>query len=192
MPMTKTGLDSGTLVVGAYGSIHGTWFTLNSDARNANSAAERLCPTSISASGSAYWVMVPAGITRVIVRARAPIAVSAVGTNPVVQLHGLYDPTADPLSGVNGGVSSTGAVTASAVIPFRLDSNDPTNAGTAIAFQASPSVTNTYNDGTYWYSPEWSLGNIDTKGTHWLTALVSTASATTASAAVVIQGLFLN
>lgn len=192
MPMTTTGLDSGALVVGAYGSIHGTWYTLNSDARNANSAAERLCPTSIASSGTANWVMVPAGVTRVIVRALAPIAVTAVGTNPVVQLHGLYDPTASPLLGVGGGVSATGAVSASAVIPYRLDSTDPTNAGTAIAFQASPSVTNTYNNGTYWYSPEWSLGNIDTKGVHWITALISTASSTTASAAVIIQGMFLN
>ncbi len=177
------GMRPGGTPVVIPGSAHGVWVTANDDCRTAQTAAMLYNPSSITDS-TFHWIRVPYGTTRALIRGKVAKATTAVGTSPVVRVVGAYD--------VAGGLADCSGVADGTVEFLRLDAATWAATGLTLTFPASPSTTNCYNDTTYFYSDVASLTPIDLLGANWVGVPVVTASATTASAAVLAELCFIN
>lgn len=164
------------------GSSLSTVVIANDDARTAQSATDRYNPAAIDDS-TFHWVRVPAGTTRVLCRAKCAIATTAVGTSPVVILVGALDTT-------SGSKTDCANVTDGTVQFLRLDAATWAASGQTLTFNATPTTSNSYNDAAYFYSDVISLTATDLQGCEWVGVPVITASATTASTAVIVELIF--
>lgn len=159
----------------------GVWTVANDDCRTAQSAAMLLSPATITDS-TFHWVKVPQGATKVLVRARVPIATTSIGTAPTVRVIGAYE---------NGGtINSDGSMPSDGTVCFaRLDA--ATWAGTALTVWGVVTLaTAEYRDASYYYSNVTALAGYALLGADYVGIPVVVASATTATAAVEIQVLF--
>jgi len=179
---TNPGYGAGTERLVNVTSAQGEWVVLCTDARTAQSAADLLNPTAID-DATNRWVAT--GMKRgklAALRARIPVATTAVATSPIVRVIGGW------------GTITTGAPpTDGTFICARLDASAWTTAGITLTFAASPDVaTDTPSDGTYMYADYYFDTPLDLLGADFIIAAVSTAGAITASAAIEIMGLFVN
>lgn len=179
------GIQAGTTPVVISGSGHGQWVQANDDARTSQESF-LYAPGTITSS-TFHWVRMTVGATGVCIRARTPIATTAVGTSPVVAIVGAYDAgtgsaaVGDP-AGINDGT----------VYYKRLDSVGIADAGLTLTFPASPDTSNCQNDAAWFYSAEPLVGGYDCRGAKWVGVLVTTSGANTASAAMPIDIMLLN
>lgn len=188
------GVKAGAVPMVVSGSAHGAWVQANDDARTAQGATTNLYnPTAITDS-TFHWVHVPQGTTGCLVRARVPIATTAVGTSPIVAII-----TATNFAGASNADPAPGGVpvTDGTIRIVRVDSPGIGDTGQTCTFPTSPSTTNCQCDSTWFYSA-WgtsgaaSLAGFDHRGGQWVGVLVMTAGACTASAAMPIDLLLLN
>lgn len=178
------GVRTGGIPQVLVGSALNTIVQANDDARTAQTATMRYGPAGITDS-TFHWVRVPAGTTRVLIRARTPIATTAVGTSPVVWLLGAMARDTEALAdcaGVNDGT----------VQYLRLDSATYGGTGQTLTFDATPATTDSLNDSVWFYSDVASLTATDLQGCQWVGVAVATAGANTASAAMPIDLIFEN
>jgi len=166
-----TGIHAATTPVVIYGSGHAQWKQINDDARTAQGTTTKLTAPGTITDSTFHWCRLGQGVTGVSVRARVPIATSAVGTSPVVALIGAYaiDSAADP-AGINDAT----------VYYKRLDSVGIVDTGLTLTFPASPTTSNCMNDASWFHSAEPSIGGYDCRGARWVGVLVMTAGACTA------------
>ena len=181
--MTSTGIQVGTNGLIATGSAHSTWaMGVNSDVTIAQTAAVRYAPGTVT-DNSFGWLKLPQGVTGVSVRARSPIASTAL-TSPVVALVGAWDNAL--------GLTTPVGVNDGTVTFKRLDALNILDAGQPLTFPASPSTSNCQNDAAWWYSAEPTIGGFDCRGAKWVGVFVMTAGASTASAAMPVDLLQMN
>lgn len=173
------GIKAGANPLVVIGSAHSTAVQVNDDARTAQGTTTKLYnPLGITDSVF-HFKKIPPGTTRALVRARVPIATTAVGTSPIVAIVGLIDngDHDDCLASGVGIVDGT-------IQPIRLDSATAAGAGQTLTFPASPTTSNCTNDGVWFYSDVISLTATDLQGCKWIGVLVTVAGACTASAAM--------
>ncbi len=170
------------------GSAHSVKIQANDDARTAQGITTKLYnPLGITDSVF-HWARVPQGTTRTLMRARVPIATTAVATGPTVAIIGLLDngDHASPLDAAGAGIVD------GTIEPLRLDAATHAAAGQLLAFQASPTTSNQANDGVWFYSDIVSLTAVDMQGCKWVGAVVTVLGACTASAAMPVDFIFEN
>ena len=174
--------DSYTTLYVAPVSNYGKWITLHDDARTAQSATDLLRPVAVDDS-VCHWVEVSKGASKLAcIRAKVPIATSAVGTSPVVRVYAGY-----------GVLPSTGIPpTDGSFRVERLDNSSWTAAGLTLTFAASPTTSNAHNDAVYFYSASVLQTPTDLKGANYILVAVETAGACTATAVMAVEGMFLN
>lgn len=176
------GVRPGTVPMVCVGSAHGTWQQVNDDARTAQTATMLYNPSVITDSVF-HWVSIPQGTTGCLVRARVPIATTAVVTSPIVYLIGAYSTSESNFD--------CAGVTDATIRFQRLDSVNIDDAGLTLTFPASPTTTNCQNDAVWFYSKTPSLAGYDCRGAKWVGVAVQTLGACTASAAMPVDLLFL-
>lgn len=157
----------------------GTWITVNSDARSAQSSGELLAPATI-AGATFHWLKVPENVTKVLIRGKYPAGTSVIVTSPIVRPMGAYE---------NGGEISDAGVCPNdgTVPPLRLDNASHSATGLTCTL----SVSNDVSDGTFKYGAVTSIAGYSILGADYIGVMVSTAAAITSSAAVEIQVLLV-
>lgn len=150
----------------ATGSVQiGPWITIHDDAEATPSTAAVLIRPLSETSANVHAVKVPAGATRVMVRARWAVA-GAVTTSPIIRAYGVY-----------GAINSSGWFADDGTVHLvRIDRNATGAGGVTVTVDA----TNDLRDTTYSYSANaihtddgtpW----FDCKGAQYVFVLVSTA-----------------
>lgn len=139
----------------------------NANATSAQSATELKLPTTISGTNF-RWIKVGPSVTRVRLRLRFPVGVSAVTTSPVVRLFGavVFDAETIPST-------STGDLSGSTVEYRRLDNTSESAAGITLTAYV-PASTAGIRDATYAYSDLSSA--YDVEGCQFVGVMVETAS----------------
>lgn len=172
-------------------STVGRWHTIHSDARTAQTAANLLHPLGVTDSLCGWLPLNGAGFITC-VRARVPIATTAVGTSPIIQLFlgwGELDSSGVPL---NSALTGNDGVTPMFRVE-RLDNAVLGAAGLTLTFDATPAAaTDSYNDGIYFFSTSVLQTPTDLRGASHLFCAVATAGACTASAVMPVEACFVN
>lgn len=186
-----TALKNGGGGCGATVNIASTqtnWQTVNADLQTADTA--NLLKPQLVSRAAVTFLEVPSNATRMLIRGRNLIGMSATGTpTAVIRVFGAS----------NGSPSLTSTTTPWGANPtamngavwMRLDIADVNAAGLSITFATSAAAVN-LEDGTYGYTDPVDLTGIDLKGCSWICVLVETACAVTGSAAVDAQIKFIN
>lgn len=155
-------------------SVKSQWFTLHADLEQTADAGAVLIAPFTSTNSGLRLVPVPAGATRLLIRAKYTTAGTAP-TNPVVRIMGLdAHSTAGTLDTTTTGI-------------LRLDNADNAAAGKTLTMTVATDI----GDGTNSYTNTSILDGIDLQGCAAVLALVETAAALT-SGTVLLQGRFLN
>ena len=164
-------------------SVTGQWLKVHDDARTAQTTANSVNVTAMAAS-VAHWTAIPSGCGKICqVRAYVPIATTAVGTSPIIQLFLGY-----------GTLNSVGAPPTDGTFRFeRLDNAVILATGLTLTFNANPNAaTNNYNDATNFYSTSVLQSPTDLRGATHVLCQVLTAGACTATAIMAIEACFVN
>lgn len=145
-----------------------------SDATATAVTAAQLLNHATITSTAVRWIKRGPHTTRVRIRGRVTVACTAVGTSPVVRvvgaiLNGAAEPTAD-----------TPNISGASVTFRRLDNATETAAGVTLTFNATPTSSNSYGNGTYFYSIV--IDAIDLEGVDYFAVLVETAAGITGGA----------
>jgi len=159
---------------GSPGSAMGDWTVLYDDATTASGATDYLYPSAIDDS-VAHRVVVPAGCTRVLIRAGYDAGADVFNTQPIVRLTGTDS---------NG-------------VPLRIDNADANAAGVTLTCEAVSAVvaTGAVAGTDTAYSNVSTLDGYDLKGCRYLYVTVATAADILDGAVqleVPILGLFIN
>lgn len=161
---------------------YGTWVTLNSNIKSAQSSANILNPTGVTSS-NVTWAWVGPEVRFAAYRVRYTHTGATIGTQPVICLYSAY---ADPDVLQTAFASSTLPTTGTMRV-LRTDNVDSDATGMTVTLDA----TNDQRDGTYYYSnyiqtfPTNSIYG-DLLGGQLITAFVQTAA--TASAGSLDSG----
>ncbi len=182
MPSTVSGganFLAGQIVYPA--SVKGVWVQAHNNlSATASSAANLVNPVNGSDT-NAVWVRVPDGASRVSVRGKCAVAISAVTTNPIVYVLKIA---------TNGEVTS--ASIPSDATPTRIDGTAPVApdaTGQTLSFAAASGTTR-YRDSTYLYSLE--TADFDCRGAAYILVLVQTAANLANAGTVTADVCFLN
>lgn len=145
-------------------SIDGNWVVAceNIEGTTAQTAAQLRRPLALTATNSYAIDLVP-GVTRILLRARVPVAAGAVTTSPAVWVYGMdtrYD---------EGWVEGTTNF-------MRLDNTGGVGGSTSIVCDTTAN-TGDFKDSVYFYSAVTSLTGIDVLGCKSILVLEATQSA---------------
>lgn len=188
--VTKTNIRVNSQAVVIAGSARGQWVTINADCKQVQTSAHVLNITGVSSDAYLYWIEVPPGVTRMLLRAKLPVAVTAVTQAPVIRVVGVWR-AADASA-----ITDAGAVPSdTTILTMRLDNATADATGvTLMATTAAAGVNaNVFqNDATYYYGNPIDLTGYDLLGCDWVAVPVITAMTTTGAGACPIDALFLN
>lgn len=171
------------------------WAIIHADLKAAKPADSVLLRPATYSDSNVTPVRVPPTASRVLLRARYATAISAVATNPIVSVYGVYGPE-------SGYTESTGAFADDGTMRFvRLDIAMGYSGNTTGAYSCAMDATNDLRDGTYKYgaiagdyagnNPAWAAG-LDLRGCKWLFALTTTAASVTGAGAVQLEAGFIS
>lgn len=158
-------------------STKGEWVTCHTNLAATASTAANLSTPYNAADTNAVWIKVPE-CTRVVLRAKCAVGVSAVAASPIVYVYGV-DTKGDVTASTIPSDATIGPVGAK------------TLTGTAVTLTLAAASANTnIKDATYLYSAE--SDPLDLKGAAYLLVLVQTAASLTSGGTPVCEAKFLN
>lgn len=145
-------------------SIDGAWFLAceNIEGTTAQTAAQLRRPLALTATNS-YAIDLTPGVTRVLLRARVPVAAGAVTTSPAVWVYGMDTRYED------GWVEGTTDF-------MRLDNTGGVGGSTSIVCDTTAN-TGDFRDSVYFYSAVTSLAGLDVLGVKSVLVIQATQSA---------------
>lgn len=162
----------------APGSAPGLWRTLLDDATAAvQNAAALLNPIGVTSS-NCHWTRITKPYGKLgALWLKVPIAITTISASPIVRLYTGH-----------GKIATGNAPAADGTFRvLRLGTADYT-----LTYQASPSTSNSMNDGTYWYFPASISTPLDLLGADYLFCALQTNCTLSSVLGAPVEGLFVN